>query len=139
MSKFVDWERPSPLNPAMCEHWTIFQQFNLLEQRTAERNILFALEIAGCDKAKAKSRAAELLELVGLEDRAQSYPSRLSGGQKQRVAIARALVNNPKVLLCDEATSALDPTTTRAILTLLKDINKKLGITIVIITPAPMR
>lgn len=112
----------------------IFQQFNLLEQRTAEKNILFALEIAGYDKSKAKGRAAELLELVGLSDRAQSYPSQLSGGQKQRVAIARALANNPKVLLCDEATSALDPTTTRSILTLLKDINKRLGITIVVIT-----
>ena len=112
----------------------IFQQFNLLEQRTAERNILFALEIAGYDKNKAKARAAELLELVGLSDRADSYPSQLSGGQKQRVAIARALANNPKVLLCDEATSALDPTTTRAILELLKDINRRLGITIVVIT-----
>ncbi|MEG0379385.1 MAG: ATP-binding cassette domain-containing protein, partial [Eubacterium sp.] len=112
----------------------IFQQFNLLEQRTAEKNILFALEIAGQNKEDAKKRTAELLELVGLSDRAQSYPSQLSGGQKQRVAIARALANNPKVLLCDEATSALDPTTTRSILTLLKDINKRLGITIVIIT-----
>lgn len=112
----------------------IFQQFNLLEQRTAEKNILFALEIAGYDKSKARGRAAELLELVGLSDRAQSYPSQLSGGQKQRVDIARALANNPKVLLCDEATSALDPTTTRSILTLLKDINKRLGITIVVIT-----
>lgn len=112
----------------------IFQQFNLLEQRTAERNILFALEIAGHDKTKAKARAKELLELVGLSDRADSYPSQLSGGQKQRVAIARALANNPKVLLCDEATSALDPTTTRSILELLKDINRRLGITIVVIT-----
>lgn len=112
----------------------IFQQFNLLEQRTAERNILFALEIAGYDKTKAKERAKELLELVGLSDRADSYPSQLSGGQKQRVAIARALANNPKVLLCDEATSALDPSTTRSILALLKDINKRLGITIVVIT-----
>ncbi len=112
----------------------IFQQFNLLEQRTAERNILFALEIAGYDKTKAKARAAELLELVGLSDRAGAYPSQLSGGQKQRIAIARALANNPKVLLCDEATSALDPTTTRSILELLKDINRRLGITIVVIT-----
>lgn len=112
----------------------IFQQFNLLEQRTAERNILFALEIAGYDKHKAKARAAELLELVGLADRAGAYPSQLSGGQKQRIAIARALANNPKVLLCDEATSALDPTTTRSILELLKDINRRLGITIVVIT-----
>ncbi|MGL6293290.1 methionine ABC transporter ATP-binding protein [Eubacterium aggregans] len=112
----------------------IFQQFNLLEQRTAEKNILFALEIAGFDKDRAKDRAAELLELVGLSDRAQSYPSQLSGGQKQRVAIARALANEPKVLLCDEATSALDPSTTRSILNLLKDSNQKLGITIIIIT-----
>ena len=112
----------------------IFQQFNLLEQRTAERNILFALEIADYDKTKAKARAAELLELVGLSDRAGAYPSQLSGGQKQRIAIARALANNPKVLLCDEATSALDPTTTRSILELLKDINRRLGITIVVIT-----
>jgi D-methionine transport system ATP-binding protein len=112
----------------------IFQQFNLLEQRTAERNILFALEIAGVEKEEAAKRTADLLELVGLTDRAQSYPSQLSGGQKQRVAIARALANRPKVLLCDEATSALDPSTTRSILNLLKDINKKLGITIIIIT-----
>lgn len=112
----------------------IFQQFNLLEQRTAEQNILFALEIAGEDKKKAKARAKELLELVELTDRAHSYPSQLSGGQKQRVAIARALANHPRVLLCDEATSALDPKTTRSILNLLKEINRKLGITIIIIT-----
>lgn len=112
----------------------IFQQFNLLEQRTAEQNILFAMEIAGTEKKAAKARAAELLELVDLSDRAQSYPSQLSGGQKQRVAIARALANHPRVLLCDEATSALDPKTTRSILNLLKEINRKLGITIIIIT-----
>ena len=112
----------------------IFQQFNLLEQRTAEQNILFAMEIAGKDKETSKKRAAELLELVGLADRAKSYPSQLSGGQKQRVAIARALANDPRVLLCDEATSALDPQTTRAILNLLKEINRKLGITVIIIT-----
>ena len=112
----------------------IFQQFNLLMQRTAEDNICFPLEIAGVDKAAAKKRAAELLELVGLADRAAAYPSQLSGGQKQRVAIARALATNPKVLLCDEATSALDPNTTASILALLKDINRRLGITIVIIT-----
>lgn len=112
----------------------IFQQFNLLMQRTAEENITFPLEIAGVKKKDAKKRAKELLEIVGLVDKAGSYPSQLSGGQKQRIAIARALATNPKVLLCDEATSALDPTTTRSILELLKDINKRLGITIVIIT-----
>ncbi len=112
----------------------IFQQFNLLMQRTAEQNICFPLEIAGISKEKTKKRAAELLELVGLSDRAKSYPNQLSGGQKQRVAIARALALEPKVLLCDEATSALDPTTTVSILKLLKEINTRLGITIVIIT-----
>lgn len=112
----------------------IFQQFNLLMQRTAEENVCFPLEITGVKKAEAKKRAKELLELVGLGDKLGSYPSQLSGGQKQRVAIARALATNPKVLLCDEATSALDPSTTQAILDLLKEINQKLGITIVIIT-----
>ena len=112
----------------------IFQSFNLLEQRTVLRNICFPLEIAGVKRDKAQARAEELLELVGLSDRAKAYPSQLSGGQKQRVAIARALATNPKVLLCDEATSALDPKTTRQILELIGDINKKLGITVVIIT-----
>ena len=112
----------------------IFQSFNLLEQRTVLRNICFPLEIAGVKRDGAQARAAELLELVGLSDRAKNYPSQLSGGQKQRVAIARALATNPKVLLCDEATSALDPKTTRQILELIGDINKKLGITVVIIT-----
>lgn len=112
----------------------IFQQFNLLMQRTALENICFPMEIAGIKKADAVNRAKELLELVGLSDRANSYPSQLSGGQKQRVAIARALATKPKVLLCDEATSALDPSTTRSILALLKDINQRLGITIVVIT-----
>lgn len=112
----------------------IFQQFNLLMQRTALENVCFPMEIAGIKKADAKKRAAELLEIVGLSDRGDSYPSQLSGGQKQRVAIARALATNPKVLLCDEATSALDPNTTRGVLILLKDINKRLGITIVVIT-----
>lgn len=112
----------------------IFQQFNLLMQRTAIENVCFPLEIAGVPKKEAKKRATELLETVGLADRAKSYPSQLSGGQKQRVAIARALATNPKVLLCDEATSALDPTTTRSILALLKEINKTLGITIIVIT-----
>lgn len=112
----------------------IFQQFNLLLQRNVEDNISFPLEISGISKKEGKKRALELLNLVGLADKRKSYPSQLSGGQKQRVAIARALSTNPKILLCDEATSALDPTTTRSILSLLKEINKKLGITIVIIT-----
>jgi len=112
----------------------IFQQFNLLMQRTAEANVCFPLEISGVKKAAARQRAMELLELVGLSDRAHYYPAQLSGGQKQRVAIARALACDPKVLLCDEATSALDPSTTASILSLLKDINQRLGITVVIIT-----
>ncbi len=112
----------------------IFQQFNLLMQRTALQNICFPMEIAGIPKEAAKKRATELLEIVGLTEKAKAYPAQLSGGQKQRVAIARALATNPKVLLCDEATSALDPTTTRSILSLLKEINQKLGITVVVIT-----
>lgn len=112
----------------------IFQQFNLLMQRTATENVCFPMELVGTPKDKARQRAAELLELVGLADRANSYPSQLSGGQKQRVAIARALASDPKVLLCDEATSALDPSTTESILALIKDINRRLGITAVIIT-----
>ena len=112
----------------------IFQSFNLLEQRTVLKNVCFPLEIAGVNKKEAIERAHELLKLVGLDDRAQSYPSQLSGGQKQRVAIARALATQPKYLLCDEATSALDPNTTRQILDLLKEINEKLGVTIVVIT-----
>lgn len=112
----------------------IFQQFNLLMQRNVEDNICFPLEISGIGKKEGRKRAAELLEIVGLSDKRKAYPSQLSGGQKQRVAIARALATNPEILLCDEATSALDPTTTRSILALLKDINNKLGITIIIIT-----
>ena len=112
----------------------IFQGFNLLEQRTVLKNVCFPLEIAGVKKNDARKRAAELLELVGLSDRANAYPSQLSGGQKQRVAIARALATKPKYLLCDEATSALDPTTTQSILALLKQINQTLGVTIVVIT-----
>ena len=112
----------------------IFQGFNLLAQRTVLKNICYPLEIAKVPSHEAKKRAKELLELVGLSDKANSYPAQLSGGQKQRVAIARALATNPKVLLCDEATSALDPNTTRSILQLLKDINKKMNVTIVVIT-----
>lgn len=112
----------------------IFQNFNLLEQKNVMDNICFPLEIAGVKRKKAKVRARELLKIVNLEEKEKAYPSQLSGGQKQRVAIARALATNPKILLCDEATSALDPQTTGAILALLKEINKSLGITIVIIT-----
>ena len=112
----------------------IFQSFNLLMQRTALNNICFPLELAGWNRADAVARARELLKLVGLEDRENAYPAQLSGGQKQRVAIARALATNPKVLLCDEATSALDPTTTVSILELLKELNRSLGVTVVVIT-----
>ncbi len=113
----------------------IFQQFNLLMQTTVEKNIFaFPLEITGVDKAQCAKRVKELLEIVGLSDKADAYPAQLSGGQKQRVAIARALAANPKVLLCDEATSALDPMTTDSILELLKRINQQMGITIVVIT-----
>ncbi|HHU49252.1 MAG TPA: ATP-binding cassette domain-containing protein, partial [Clostridiales bacterium] len=112
----------------------IFQQFNLLMQRSVLGNVCFPLEIAGVEKSKAVERAKELLSIVGLTDKTYAYPSQLSGGQQQRVAIARALATSPKVLLCDEATSALDPATTKDVLMLLKDINRRLGITIVIIT-----
>ena len=112
----------------------IFQHFNLLWSRTVAENIAFPLEIAGVSKAEREKRVKELITLVGLEGRGDAYPSQLSGGQKQRVGIARALANNPKVLLGDEATSALDPQTTDQILDLLVDINKRLGLTIVLIT-----
>ena len=112
----------------------IFQHFNLLQQRTALENVCFPLEISGVKKEEARSRALRLLKTVGLEDRAGAYPSQLSGGMQQRVAIARALANEPKVLLCDEATSALDPKTTLQILELLQDINREMGVTIVVIT-----
>lgn len=112
----------------------IFQQFNLLLQRSALSNVRFPLEISGVPKKEARERAVEMLRLVGLADKANAYPSQLSGGQKQRVAIARALATNPKVLLSDEATSALDPATTHSILELLSEINRRLGITIVVIT-----
>ena len=112
----------------------IFQQFNLLMQRNALDNVCFPMELAGVSRAKARKKAAEMLELVGLEKRASAYPSQLSGGQKQRVAIARALSTEPRVLLCDEATSALDTRTTASILQLLQDINRELGVTLVVIT-----
>ncbi|MDN5331345.1 MAG: D-methionine transport system ATP-binding protein [Tepidanaerobacteraceae bacterium] len=112
----------------------IFQHFNLLSSRTVRGNVAFPLEIAGFDRKTIDEKVDELLELVGLTDKAKSFPSQLSGGQKQRVGIARALACDPKVLLCDEATSALDPETTLSILKLLKDINEKLGITMVIVT-----
>lgn len=112
----------------------IFQNFNLLEQRTVLKNVLFPLEIINVNKSEAIKKATELLDLVDLGDKLNSFPSQLSGGQKQRVAIARALALNPKVILCDEATSALDPKTTTQILNLLKKINKELSVTIIIIT-----
>ena len=125
---------PARLRQARRSIAMIFQQFNLLMQRTCLKNICFPMEIAGVPRAEAEKRAMEYLEIVGLPDKAAAYPAQLSGGQKQRVAIARALASNPKVLLCDEATSALDPTTTRSILKLIQDINKRMGITAIIIT-----
>ena len=112
----------------------IFQSFNLLDQRTNLDNICFPLELSGVSKKDARKRAMELLEIVGLPDKANAYPVQLSGGQKQRIAIARALASDPEVLLCDEATSALDPTTTDSILKLLQQINRERGITVIIIT-----
>lgn len=112
----------------------IFQSYNLLEQRTVLRNVLYPLELTHEDRRTARTRAMQLLELVGLADRASAYPAQLSGGQKQRVAIARALATSPHYLLCDEATSALDPTTTDSILALLQTINRTLGVTVVVIT-----
>lgn len=124
----------SELRQARQEISMIFQHFNLLWSRTVRENIAFPLEIAKISKSQRQKRVDELIKLVGLEGREDAYPSQLSGGQKQRVGIARALANNPKVLLCDEATSALDPQTTDSILELLVDINKRLGLTIVLIT-----
>ena len=112
----------------------IFQGYNLLMQRNVLGNVCFPLELDGMKKEEREKRAMELLEIVGLRDKARAYPSQLSGGQKQRVAIARALANNPRILLCDEPTSALDSFTTKSILNLLQDINRKMGVTIIIIT-----
>ncbi|NLQ37061.1 methionine ABC transporter ATP-binding protein [Streptococcus mutans] len=112
----------------------IFQHFNLMAQKTARQNVAFALRHSNLSAAQKERKVTELLELVGLTDRAENYPSQLSGGQKQRVAIARALANDPKILISDEATSALDPKTTKQILALLQDLNKKLGLTVVMIT-----
>ena len=112
----------------------IFQLFNLMPSRTVEQNVAFPLKGSGLSREETRRKVLELLELVGLPDKAEAYPSQLSGGQKQRVAIARALASDPKVLLCDEATSALDPQTTQSILRLIKDINQKTGITVVVIT-----
>ena len=112
----------------------IFQSFNLLMQRTCMENIMLPLKLIHTPRAEAKAKALELLETVGLPDKANSYPAQLSGGQQQRIAIARALATNPRVLLCDEATSALDPKTTHSILDLIREINRKMGITVIVIT-----
>ena len=125
---------PAQLRKARQDISMIFQGFNLLMQRNALDNICFPLELSGTPRKEAVARAKELLKVVGLEGREGAYPAQLSGGQKQRVAIARALATNPKVLLCDEATSALDPTTTQSILALLQELNRDLGVTVVIIT-----
>ncbi len=135
----IDGTDMSALSPAQLREkrrdiTMIFQGFNLLMQRTCLKNICFPLELAGVKKADAVRRARELLEIVGLPDKENAYPAQLSGGQQQRIAIARALATDPKVLLCDEATSALDPKTTHSILELIKDINRKLGITVIVIT-----
>ena len=136
---WVDGEEITALNGdslrnARRKMGMIFQQFNLLSQRTCAENIAYPLEVAGVPKPEREKRVQELLTLVGLEDKARAYPAQLSGGQKQRVGIARAIANNPKVLLSDEATSALDPATTDSILELLKDLNQRLGLTILLIT-----
>ena len=122
------------LNKMRQKMGMIFQNFNLFEQRNVLKNVMFPLELAGIKGEVAKKKALSLLKIVGLSEKVNAYPSQLSGGQKQRVAIARALANDPKVLLCDEPTSALDPATTVQILDLLKEINDKLGVTIIIIT-----
>ena len=127
---------PSELRKERSKIAMIFQSFNLLMQKNVLKNISFPLELAGVKRADARKKALELLELVGLPDKANAYPAQLTGGQQQRVAIARALATDPKILLCDEATSALDPKTTKSILNLIKEINQKYNITVVIITHA---
>ena len=122
------------LRMARRQMGVVFQGYNLLMQKTVAENVAFPLKLTPYKKDEVEKRVAELLELVGLADKAQSYPSQLSGGQKQRVALARALASNPQVLLCDEPTSALDPLTTKSVLELLQAINKKLGVTVIIIT-----
>ena len=132
--KEISAARGESLRQARLKISMVFQHFNLLWSRTVSENIAFSMQIAGVPKAEIKTRVAELIDLVGLKGRENAYPSRLSGGQKQRVGIARALANRPDVLLCDEATSALDPQTTDQILDLLQDINRRFGLTIVLIT-----
>ena len=122
------------LRQARRQMGVVFQGYNLLMQKTVAENIAFPLKLDKCSRDQVDRRVTELLELVGLSDKAGSYPSQLSGGQKQRVALARALAAHPKVLLCDEPTSALDPLTTKSVLELLQDINRKLGVTVIIIT-----
>lgn len=126
--------KPKELRAARKKIGMIFQQFNLLQQRTVAANVRYPLDIAGAPRDKADRRVAELLEMVGLADKAGAYPSQLSGGQQQRVAIARALASDPDIILCDEATSALDPEATRSVLDLVKELNGRLGVTVVVIT-----
>lgn len=132
----LDTMTPAQLRAARREITMIFQRFNLLMQRNCLDNVCFPMELSGLrgEKKWREQRALELLDIVGLKDKAKAYPAQLSGGQQQRVAIARALATRPKYLLCDEATSALDPNTTQSILHLLKEINQTLGVTIVVIT-----
>ncbi|MDR1872508.1 MAG: ATP-binding cassette domain-containing protein [Deltaproteobacteria bacterium] len=128
---------PAKLKLVRQDMGLIFQAFNLMASRTAAANVAFPLEVAGLGKKEIALRVAELLELVGLKDKAKNYPAQLSGGEKQRVGVARALANHPKVLLSDEATSALDPQSTRAILSLIKDVKLKFGLTVILITHEP--